>query len=217
MFSRSFFMGSRALSRARRVPLVRQFSLDVENARTFAPWNIMKESGCVSIALRPAEFENRSNYTKLSQPGTIFVSFAAKLKDKEWGYDWPNKAVFSLSLSEIGELLVADTLTLKHTGAMKGANDAGLAKTFELTPDESAKGFNVRLRVTNVQHQVDEMDLSVPMSRGELTVLRNLLSNSLQHLSGWSACVQPTIKAADSPWDNDESDQRAREVRESDD
>eukprot|EP01083_Nonionella_stella_P041445 112383_1 len=193
----------------------------VFNQRTFANWQVYTERGCLDMSMRPAEFSEKSSYLSVERAGSVFMGFAPKDPNRDFGYSWDKKQIFSLNTNEIGEILSMEgTLTLRRDPTkFKGADDdSNVQKTLEIVPREkkrlavgpgqqapvggqkSLPFYTVRMNVTDTG--VNQLDLTVPLTRAEFTVMRELLRSALPHLVGWSACFNPTITQDQESWDS---------------
>jgi hypothetical protein len=114
--------------------------------------------------------------------GCVFMEITSA-KDKNV-YDWDNKVIMALSVSDIGKLLVA----LSKTGKTEIMHDPG-AKTEHqgavkkfLNVDVTEKGVMLSCTQTSTGEKKNH---AVPVSPDEAAVLRQLLQSAVSASLGW--------------------------------
>ncbi|KAH7515887.1 hypothetical protein FEM48_Zijuj10G0074100 [Ziziphus jujuba var. spinosa] len=134
---------------------------------------------------------------KVSREGFVLLQFAPAAGVRQ--YDWSRKQVFSLSVTEIGNLISLgsrESCEFFHD-PFKGKSDEGKVRKVlkvEPLPDGSGRFFNLSnpfLLFLNacVQNKLINVDESIyiPITRAEYAVLTSAFNFILPYLLGWHA------------------------------
>ncbi|MFH0973837.1 MAG: hypothetical protein V1817_03575 [Candidatus Micrarchaeota archaeon] len=120
----------------------------------------------------------------------VFAEFAPQRGGAEREFDWENKMVFKLGVSDIGKILVAlegktNSLDLYHdpTKSAGGAASAGGARNAALAVTRTERGFLFKLSQQAADGGVRA--LSVNVSEDEAALLRILLARAVEHVFAW--------------------------------
>ncbi|XP_062111668.1 single-stranded DNA-binding protein WHY1, chloroplastic-like [Humulus lupulus] len=157
-------------------------------ARFYVGHSIYKGKAALTVEPKAPEFTALdSGAFKISKEGFVLLQFAPAAGVRV--YDWSRKQVFSLSVTEIGNLV-----SLGATGSceffhdpFKGRSEEGQVRKMlkvEPLPDGSGHFFN--LSVQNKLINLDE-SIYIPVTRAEFAVLNSAFNFILPHLLGWSA------------------------------
>ncbi len=122
----------------------------------------------------------------------VFAEFAPQRGGAEREFDWENKMVFKLGVSDIGKILVAlegksgaGALDLYHdpTKSAGGAASAGGARNAALAVTRTERGFLFKLSQQAADGGVRA--LSVNVSEDEAALLRILLARAIERVFAW--------------------------------
>ncbi|KAL1225651.1 Single-stranded DNA-binding protein WHY3 [Cardamine amara subsp. amara] len=168
------------------------------SARFYVGHSIYKGKAALTIEPRAPEFVAlESGAFKLTREGFLLLQFAPAAGVRQ--YDWSRKQVFSLSVTEIGNLVSLgprESCEFFHD-PFKGKGDEGKVRKVlkvEPLPDGSGRFFN--LSVQNKLSNVDE-NVYIPITKAEFAVLISAFNFILPHLIGWNAFAT-SIKPEDS-------------------
>ncbi|KAL0737469.1 hypothetical protein Bca4012_013679 [Brassica carinata] len=168
------------------------------STRFYVGHSIYKGKAALTIEPRAPEFVAlESGAFKLSKEGFLLLQFAPAAGVRQ--YDWSRKQVFSLSVTEIGNLISLgprESCEFFHD-PNKGKGDEGKVRKVlkvEPLPDGSGRFFN--LSVQNKLLNVDE-SVYIPITKAEFAVLISAFNFILPHLIGWQAFAS-SIKPEDS-------------------
>lgn len=155
-------------------------------ARVYVGYSIYKGKAALTVEPRPPEFSPLdSGALKLSKEGYAMLQFAPASGVRQ--YDWSRKQVFSLSVTEIGNIIslgARDSCEFFHD-PNKGKSDEGRVRKMlkvEPLPDGSGHFFN--LSVQNKITNVDE-SIYIPVTKAEFAVLVSSFNFVLPYLLGW--------------------------------
>ncbi|CAN8266730.1 unnamed protein product [Cochlearia groenlandica] len=173
--------------------------------RFYVGHSIYKGKAALTIEPRAPEFVALdSGAFKLTKEGFLLLQFAPAAGVRQ--YDWTRKQVFSLSISEIGNLVSLgprESCEFFHD-PNKGKGDEGKVRKVlkvEPLPDGSGRFFN--LSVQNKLMNIDE-NVYIPITKGEFAVLISAFNFILPHLIGWQAFAN-SIKPEESNRPNNAS------------
>ncbi|XP_048319293.2 single-stranded DNA-binding protein WHY1, chloroplastic isoform X2 [Ziziphus jujuba] len=156
--------------------------------RFFVGHSIYKGKAALTVEPKAPEFTPLdSGAFKVSREGFVLLQFAPAAGVRQ--YDWSRKQVFSLSVTEIGNLISLgsrESCEFFHD-PFKGKSDEGKVRKVlkvEPLPDGSGRFFN--LGVQNKLINVDE-SIYIPITRAEYAVLTSAFNFILPYLLGWHA------------------------------
>ncbi|KAL5553924.1 hypothetical protein UlMin_041325 [Ulmus minor] len=166
--------------------------------RYYVGHSIYKGKAALTVEPRGPEFTALdSGAFKLSKEGFVLLQFAPAAGVRL--YDWSRKQVFSLSVTEIGNVIslgTRESCEFFHD-PFKGKSDEGQVRKIlkvEPLPDGSGHFFN--LSVQNKLINLDE-NIYIPVTRAEFAVLNSAFNFILPYLLGWHALAN-SIKPEDS-------------------
>jgi hypothetical protein len=169
-----------------------------ENARTFASFVIYKSKAAVSIKVIPASFETipskfGGHSRVVSREGGLFLEFASSSGPRE--YDWSKKGTFLLSATECGDLLMLDKtstgLEFFHDPNMGAQNAGQVTKKVKFATAPDGKGLFLSLAVNDKATQ--SAAYSVPVSWGELQVMKSIVQYSIPHFLGFDQALSSAV------------------------
>ncbi|KAF1330406.1 Whirly isoform 1, partial [Globisporangium splendens] len=146
---------------------------------------------CVSLQVspNPPQYSQAPNgtYLKTKRAGSMMLSWA---KANNSGYNYQNKAFFSLSPSEIGlllELLDARTseISLAHSPNMNAGEDDKTKRVLHISRTSGADGMPAVVFKFS-----GEIQAAAALNAGEARTLRELLVYSLPRLFGFHSVLE---------------------------
>ncbi|KAJ7953765.1 Single-stranded DNA-binding protein [Quillaja saponaria] len=165
--------------------------------RVFVNRSIYKGKAALTVTPRPPEFAPLdSGAFKISREGYLLLQFAPAIGMRQ--YDWSKKQVFSLSVTEIGNLIslgARDSCEFFHD-PYKGKSEEGqVRKVLKVEPLPDGSGHFFNLSVQNKLLNMDE-SIYIPVTRAEFAVFTSVFNFILPYLLGWHAFAN-SIKADD--------------------
>ncbi|KAI3729138.1 hypothetical protein L6452_17788 [Arctium lappa] len=154
--------------------------------KVFIGHSIYKGKAALTVEPRPPEFAPLdSGAFKLTKEGFVLLQFAPSAGVRQ--YDWSRKQIFSLSVTEIGNLIslgARDSCEFFHD-PFKGKSDEGRVRKVlkvEPLPDGSGHFFNL-----SVQNKLINMDESIyiPVTKAEFAILVSAFNYAVPYLLGW--------------------------------
>ncbi|KAG9140184.1 hypothetical protein Leryth_015796 [Lithospermum erythrorhizon] len=166
--------------------------------RVFVGYTIYKGKAALTVEPRAPEFTPLdSGAYKLSKEGFVLLQFAPAAGVRQ--YDWMRKQVFSLSVSEMGNLIslgARDSCEFFHD-PFKGKSDEGrVRKVLKVEPLPDGSGHFFNLSVQNKLTNVDE-SIYIPVTKAEFTVLMSAFNFIVPYLLGWHTFAANTMKLED--------------------
>ncbi|KAI5679075.1 hypothetical protein M9H77_10025 [Catharanthus roseus] len=166
--------------------------------RVFVGYSIYKGKAALTVEPRPPEFTPLdSGAFKLSKEGFVLLQFAPAAGVRQ--YDWSRKQVFSLSVTEMGNLIslgTKDSCEFFHD-PFKGKSDEGrVRKVLKIEPLPDGSGHFFNLSVQNKLVNLDE-NIYIPVTKAEFAVLNSAFNYVLPYLLGWNTFAS-SIKPEDS-------------------
>ncbi|KAK3421949.1 hypothetical protein EUGRSUZ_G02539 [Eucalyptus grandis] len=154
--------------------------------KVFVGHSIYKGKAALTVEPRAPEFTSLdSGAYKLSREGFVLLQFAPAAGTRV--YDWSRKQVFSLSVTEIGNLIALgprDSCEFFHD-PFKGKSDEGkIRKVLKVEPLPDGSGHFFNLSVQNKLVNLDE-SIYIPVTKAEYTVLNSAFNFILPYLLGW--------------------------------
>lgn len=110
----SFRTFTRVPMAAARIPL--RMMSDAPEIRTYVGYSLYKMKGALNIKPIPATLKIENNQKTIARDGTLLFEFAPSGKGPR-EYDWTKKLTFSLSPTELGEVVRmkdTDTTSFMH-------------------------------------------------------------------------------------------------------
>ncbi|KAJ0240436.1 Single-stranded DNA-binding protein WHY3 [Hirschfeldia incana] len=166
--------------------------------RFYVGHSIYKGKAALTIEPRAPEFVAlESGAFKLSREGFLLLQFAPAAGVRQ--YDWSRKQVFSLSVTEIGNLVSLgprESCEFFHDpNKGKGSDEGKVRKVLKVEPLPDGSGRFFNLSVQNKLLNVDE-SVYIPITKAEFAVLISAFNFILPHLIGWQAFAS-SIKPED--------------------
>uniref|UniRef100_A0A1J3JZI3 Single-stranded DNA-binding protein WHY3, chloroplastic n=2 Tax=Noccaea caerulescens TaxID=107243 RepID=A0A1J3JZI3_NOCCA len=157
--------------------------------RFYVGHSIYKGKAALTIEPRAPEFVAlESGAFKLSKEGFLLLQFAPAAGIRQ--YDWSRKQVFSLSITEIGNLISLgprESCEFFHDPFKgKGSDEGKVRKVLKVEPLPDGSGRFFNLSVQNKLLNVDE-NVYIPITKAEFAVLISAFNFILPHLIGWQA------------------------------
>ncbi|KAK4261161.1 hypothetical protein QN277_004202 [Acacia crassicarpa] len=156
--------------------------------RVYVGHSVYKGKAALTATPRPPEFASlESGAFKVSKEGYVLLQFAPAVGMRQ--YDWNRKQVFSLSVTEMGNLIslgARDSCEFFHD-PFKGKSDEGkIRKVLKVEPLPDGSGHFFNLSVQNKSENVDE-SIYIPITKAELSVFHSLFNYIMPYLLGWHA------------------------------
>lgn len=161
--------------------------------RVYVGYTIYKGKAALAVEPRPPEFSPLdSGAFKLSKEGFVLLQFAPAAGVRQ--YDWSRKQLFSLSVTEIGNIISLgprDSCEFFHD-PYKGRSEEGkVRKVLKVEPLPDGTGHFFNLSVQNKLVNVDE-NIYIPITKAEFTVLVTSFNFILPYLLGWHTLANTT-------------------------
>ncbi|XP_051149091.1 single-stranded DNA-binding protein WHY1, chloroplastic-like [Andrographis paniculata] len=161
--------------------------------RVYVGYTIYKGKAALTVEPRPPEFTPLdSGAFKLSKEGFVMLQFAPASGVRQ--YDWSRKQVFSLSVTEIGNVLslgARDSFEFFHD-PYKGKSDEGkVRKVLKVEPLPDGHGHFFNLSVQNKLINSDE-SIYIPITKAEFAVLVSSFNFIVPYLLGWHTFASST-------------------------
>ncbi|XP_050214083.1 single-stranded DNA-binding protein WHY2, mitochondrial [Mercurialis annua] len=154
--------------------------------RVFAPFSIYKGKAALSVQpVLPTFSRLNSGDLKVERYGSIMLTFLPAMGERK--YDYEKKQKFALSATEVGSLLSLgpkDSFECFHDPGMLSSNAGQVRKSLSFKPHPEGGGYFVSLTVVNNALGTNER-LNIPVTAGEIAVLKTACSFALPHLMGW--------------------------------
>ncbi|KAJ4711281.1 Single-stranded DNA-binding protein WHY1, chloroplastic [Melia azedarach] len=171
--------------------------------RVFVGHSIYKGKAALTVEPKAPEFVSldvisKTNQGHLNYPreGFVLLQFAPAAGVRQ--YDWSRKQVFSLSVTEVGNLVslgARESCEFFHD-PFKGKSEEGkVRKVLKVEPLPDGSGHFFNLSVQNKLINLDE-SIYIPITRAEYTVLVSAFNFILPYLLGWHAYAN-SIKPED--------------------
>ncbi|KAK7380660.1 hypothetical protein VNO78_33175 [Psophocarpus tetragonolobus] len=173
--------------------------LEMPEQKVYVGYSVYTRKGVLTVTPRAPEFESRnSGAFKVSKDGFVLLQFAPSVGSDEPIYDWNQKQIFSLSLSEMGTLIslgAKDSWEFFHETIKSKSNEIEVRKTLKVEPLLDATGHIFKLSVQKRSPDMEEIQksISLPVVSSELAVLRSIFNYIMPYLLGWNAFAN-TIK-----------------------
>ncbi|KAL2559571.1 Single-stranded DNA-binding protein WHY1 [Forsythia ovata] len=154
--------------------------------RIYVGYSVYKGKAALTVEPRPPEFlPLDSGAFKVSKEGYVLLQFAPSSGVRQ--YDWSRKQVFSLSVTEIGNLIslgAKDSCEFFHD-PFKGKSDEGrVRKVLKVEPLPDGSGHFFNLSVQNKLINLDE-SIYIPITKAEFAVFISAFNYILPYLLGW--------------------------------
>eukprot|EP01039_Chlorochromonas_danica_P006533 gene6534-7206_t len=162
--------------------------LSSSSIRNTVRYNVYKGKSALNVKPIPATFAPPSpkGYRTVDREGSLFLEVApGGSQPRE--YDWSRKITFALSATECGELLAnhdfSQSVEFMHDPGAGGA-DAG-KKTKKLRISAMQDGKGVFLQVSSTTKTEGTQSVSVPLTWGEMEVIKTNARFFLPRMLGW--------------------------------
>ncbi|KAK7368107.1 hypothetical protein VNO80_10129 [Phaseolus coccineus] len=164
--------------------------------RVYADYSVYTSKGVLTLAPKPPGFESKaSGAFGVSREGYMLLQFAPSVGTEESIYDWNQKQVFSLSVSEMGTVIslgAKDCWEFSRKIAKAKSNGIEVRKVLKLEPLLDATGHSFSLSVYKKPANMEE-NIYLPVTRAQLAVLRSIFNYIMPYLLGWNAFAS-TVK-----------------------
>lgn len=128
----------------------------------------------------------------LAKEGSMFFEFTPVVGPRQ--YDWSKRKVIALSVVEVGNLLSlgpGESCEFTHDPFL-GKSEAGkVSKVLKVGNLQDTEGYYFNFSVTDRIANAD-LRLSIPITRGEFSVVQSSLNFILPYLMGWHAYTDST-------------------------
>ncbi|KAL3631125.1 Single-stranded DNA-binding protein why1, chloroplastic [Castilleja foliolosa] len=165
--------------------------------RVYVGYSVYKGKAALTVEPMTPEFSPLdSGAFKLSKEGFVLLQFAPAVGVRQ--YDWGRKQVFSLSVTEIGNIisLGAKVSCEFFHDPNKGRSDEGkVRKVLKVEPLPDGSGHFFNLSVQNKLVNVDE-SIYIPITKAEFAVLVSSFNFIIPYLLGWHTFAN-TMKTDD--------------------
>lgn len=167
----------------------------VENSpKVFVSYSIYKgKSACSIKPGRPVFKTRETGDFYLLKEGSVYMEFAPAVAQRQ--YDWNRKQIIALSVTELGDLIrlsPSETCEFFHD-PFTGTSDAGkVKKVLKVEPIPDKSGFFFNFSVTNKINNIEER-FNLPVTKGELAVMRSAFNFIIPYLIGWHAFADPLL------------------------
>ncbi|XP_051145903.1 single-stranded DNA-binding protein WHY1, chloroplastic-like [Andrographis paniculata] len=166
--------------------------------RLYVGYSVYKGKAALTVEPRPPEFYPLdSGAFKLSKEGCVLLQFAPASGIRQ--YDWDRKQVFSLSVSEIGNIIslgARDSCEFYHDPYMGRSDEGKVKKVLKVEPLPDGSGHFFNLSVQNKLTKSDE-SIYIPITKAEFAVLVSAFNFIIPYLLGWYAFAN-SLKPEDS-------------------
>ncbi|KAI5065340.1 hypothetical protein GOP47_0020035, partial [Adiantum capillus-veneris] len=128
----------------------------------------------------------------LMKQGSMFLEFAPSSGVRQ--YDWTQKQVMALSVDEMGSLVAltsSESIEFFHDPHLLSSNAGKVRKSLKVEPMSDRSGFFFNFDMANKQDNVS-LHLTVPVTKGEFTVMRSSFSYTIPYLMGWHSLINPS-------------------------
>ncbi|XP_068468332.1 single-stranded DNA-binding protein WHY1, chloroplastic-like isoform X2 [Phaseolus vulgaris] len=145
--------------------------------RVYADYSVYTSKGVLTLAPKPPGFESKaSGAFGVSREGYMLLQFAPSVGTEESIYDWNQKQVFSLSVSEMGTVISLgekDSWEFSRKSAKPNSNGIEVRKVLKVEPLVDATGHSFSLSVYKKPATMEEIEENIylPVTRAHLAVL----------------------------------------------
>ncbi|XP_075497155.1 single-stranded DNA-binding protein WHY1, chloroplastic-like isoform X2 [Primulina tabacum] len=161
--------------------------------RVYVGYTIYKGKSALAVEPRPPEFSPlESGAFKLSKEGFVLLQFAPAAGMRQ--YDWSRKQLFSLSVTEIGNIISLgprDSCEFFHDPNKGRSEEGKVRKVLKVEPLPDGSGHFFNLSVQNKLINVDE-NIYIPITKAEFAVLVTSFNFILPYLLGWHTLANLT-------------------------
>ncbi|XP_073054346.1 single-stranded DNA-binding protein WHY1, chloroplastic-like isoform X2 [Primulina eburnea] len=166
--------------------------------RVYVGYTIYKGKAALAVEPCSPEFSPlESGAFKLSKEGLILLQFAPAAGVRQ--YDWSRKQLFSLSVTEIGNIISLGTRDSceffhdPHKGRRMNlcSEEGKVRKLLKVEPLPDGSGHFFNLSVQNKLINVDE-NIYIPITKAEFAVLVSSFNFILPYLLGWHTFANST-------------------------
>ncbi|BAU00933.1 Single-stranded DNA-binding protein [Vigna angularis] len=181
-------------------PLPQYPSVAELSQRVYADYSVYTAKGVLTLTPKPPEFESKaSGAFGVSREGYMLLQFAPSVGTEESIYDWNQKQVFSLSVSEMGTLIclgAMESWEFSRKTAKAKSNGIEVRKVLKVEPllDATSHSFSLSVYKKPANMEEIEENIYLPITRAQLAVLRSIFNYIVPYLLGWNAFAS-TIKA----------------------
>ncbi|KAL2349291.1 hypothetical protein Fmac_003291 [Flemingia macrophylla] len=163
--------------------------------KVYVGYSIYTLKGVITVTPRPPEFEQKnSGAFAVSREGYVLLQFAPSYGGDEVVYNWNQKEVFALSVSEMATLInlgARGSCEFLHETMKPKSDEYEVRKVLKVEPILDASGHLLILSVQKKHENEDmnkiEKNISIPVVRAELAVLRSTFNYIMPYLLGWNA------------------------------
>ncbi|MCO5557504.1 hypothetical protein L7F22_011069 [Adiantum nelumboides] len=163
------------------------------NGRVFVSHTFYKGKGALSFRPGYPTFKVSEDGTLvLEKQGNMFLAFAPALGPRN--YDWAQKQIMALSVDEMGSLIaltMSESIEFFHDPHLASSNSGKIRKTLRVEPMSDKNGYFFNFDMANNENNVN-LRLTVPVTKGEFTVIRSSFSFAMPYLMGWHSFANPS-------------------------
>ncbi|XP_048227162.1 single-stranded DNA-binding protein WHY2, mitochondrial isoform X2 [Ricinus communis] len=161
--------------------------------RVYAPYSVYKGKAALSVQpVLPTFSKLDSGHLKVERRGVILLTFLPAIGERK--YDYEKRQSFALSTTEVGSLISLgpkDSFDCFHDPGMLSSNAGEVRKSLSLKPHAEGGGYFISLTVVNNILGTNDR-FSVPLTAGEIAVLKTACSFALPHIMGWDRLTAKT-------------------------
>eukprot|EP01039_Chlorochromonas_danica_P006534 gene6532-7207_t len=155
--------------------------------RPVAGYCVYKGKAALSVKPIPAKFATSpQGFRSVDREGSLFLEIAP-VGSTPREYDWSQKITFALNATECGDLLVAQDfskfLEFIHDPGAGGAVAGKKTKKLRVSAMQDGKG--VFLQVTSTTKEEGTQSVTVPLTWGEMEVIKTNARFFLPRMLGW--------------------------------
>ncbi|CAJ1931718.1 unnamed protein product [Sphenostylis stenocarpa] len=166
--------------------------------RVYADYSVYTRMGVLTLTPKPPQFDAKaSGAFSVSREGYMLLQFAPSISTEEPIYDWNQKQVFSLSVTEMGTLISLGAMDswefFRKTANAKSGIEVRKVLKVEPLLDITGHSFSLSVYKKPVDKEEIEERLYLPVTRADLAVLRSIFNYIMPYLLGWNAFAS-TIK-----------------------
>ncbi|KAH7444218.1 hypothetical protein KP509_02G070200 [Ceratopteris richardii] len=141
---------------------------------------------------KPSYKSTQDGGVYVEKEGSLFLEFVPSSGPRQ--YDWSRKQIMALSVVEVGSLVgytMTEGIEFLHDPHL-GTSEAGMVrKTLKIEPMPDKSGMFFTFEVVNKVEDLN-MRLSVPITKGEFTVIRSSCNFIIPYLLGWHGFINPS-------------------------
>ncbi|CAD8150030.1 unnamed protein product [Paramecium pentaurelia] len=164
--------------------------------KAFTVWN---ENLMLSMTPIKATYIEKNNYYSIQKPGWILFELIPVIRQKEGNHhlEWDKKKQYSLSIKQIGQLLVTKNKAYDETSNFLITYKTQLNEKKFMKINKTAQEIN--LSITQDEQQENQFNpFKITLTQAEYITALELINFSLPFLIGWDALYTPQYSDNDS-------------------